>query len=109
LGLVGQKSKTYIAEVGTKTSYDDGILTINLDAKYNDTYKILTLPFASKYSDNILTLSFSASENQIFCDWREIIYQMALDYRKYNHLDDFQLRVAKANPELYPTGTTGYE
>jgi hypothetical protein len=34
---------------------------------------------------------------------------MALDYNKYNHLDDFELRIAQANPELYPTGVTGYE
>lgn len=41
-------------------------------------------------------------------DWREIIYQMALDYYKYNMLDDFELRLSKANPQ-YPTGQTGYE
>ena len=43
------------------------------------------------------------------CDWRELIYQMARDYRKYGHLDDFEHRVAIANPELYPDGKTGYE
>lgn len=42
-------------------------------------------------------------------DWREIIYQMALDYYKYNILDDFELRVAEANPIDYPSGRTGYE
>jgi len=49
-------------------------------------------------------------------DWREIIYRMALDYYKYNFLDDFELRVAKANmlspdtnESLYPEGRTGYE
>lgn len=41
-------------------------------------------------------------------DWREIIYQMAIDYFKYNTLDNFELKVGKANPE-YPTGKTGYE
>lgn len=50
------------------------------------------------------------SENKTYqCDWREIIYQMAEDYYKYNYLDDFELRVAAANPGLYPLGTTGYE
>jgi len=34
---------------------------------------------------------------------------MALDYYKYNFLSDFELRVAKANGDLYPTGRTGYE
>jgi hypothetical protein len=34
---------------------------------------------------------------------------MALDYYRYNFLDDFALRVAAANPIDYPTGRTGYE
>jgi len=34
---------------------------------------------------------------------------MAIDYIKYNHLDDFEARIAKANPELYSSGRTGYE
>ena len=42
-------------------------------------------------------------------DWREIIYQMALDFRRHNHLDGFEAKVAAANPDLYPTGKTGYE
>lgn len=42
-------------------------------------------------------------------DWREIIYQMALDYRKHNHEDDFLLTVQKNNPDHYPEGITGYE
>lgn len=48
-------------------------------------------------------------ENYEICDWREIIYQMALDYRKYNRLDNFYQKVAEANRFLYPTGRTGYE
>ena len=42
-------------------------------------------------------------------DWREIIYQMSLDFYKYNQLDNFNAKVAEANPDLYPTGRTGYE
>ena len=42
-------------------------------------------------------------------DWREIIYQMALDYRKHNHMDEFLPKVREANGELYPSGYTGYE
>jgi hypothetical protein len=34
---------------------------------------------------------------------------MARDYYRYNFLDDFELRVAAANPDDYPTGRTGYE
>lgn len=42
-------------------------------------------------------------------DWHEIIYQMALDHFKYGHLDDFELKLQKANPNEYPNGLTGYE
>ena len=34
---------------------------------------------------------------------------MALDYRKYNHEDDFETLIAQNNPDFYPTGKTGYE
>lgn len=49
------------------------------------------------------------------CDWREIIYQMALDYLQHaideegTPNDDFLPTIAKNNPDLYPTGITGYE
>lgn len=46
-------------------------------------------------------------------DWREIIYQMAKDYRKHNHEDDFLVRLRDNNyikgKYLYPDGYTGYE
>ncbi len=54
-------------------------------------------------------------------DWRELIYQMALDYfggqgcsteKPYFDLtspDDFLMAVAEKNRPLYPTGYTGYE
>ena len=41
-------------------------------------------------------------------DWRELIYQMAIDYRKSYHDDNFLYRVAENNPQ-YPDGHTGYE
>jgi hypothetical protein len=34
---------------------------------------------------------------------------MAQDYYRYNFLDDFELKVAEANPIDYPSGRTGYE
>jgi hypothetical protein len=34
---------------------------------------------------------------------------MALDYYKYGHLDDFEIRVSQTNPGHYPLGITGYE
>ena len=49
-------------------------------------------------------------KNLIYVDWRELIYQMALDYFKYNHIkSNFTQLIAAANPEHYPTGITGYE
>ena len=59
-------------------------------------------PYSSgvKYSKNYSTSNY---------DWREIIYQMAKDYYQFNFLDDFELRVAAANPTLFPSGRTGYE
>lgn len=52
----------------------------------------------------------ATAREYVRCDWREIIYQMALDYFKYNHIkDNFTQLVAEANPNYYPTGITGYE
>ncbi len=42
-------------------------------------------------------------------DWRELIYQMALDYFKYNQEVNFYSTLIKNNLEYYPTGMTGYE
>ena len=59
-------------------------------------------------------------------DWREIIYQMALDYYKHNHDDDFSILIQSNNRKIfqrlgenqetinveynaYPQGRTGYE
>lgn len=45
----------------------------------------------------------------MFVDWREIIYQMAIDYYKHNHEDNFLYELAQNNLDYYPTGVTGYE
>lgn len=46
-------------------------------------------------------------------DWREIIYQMAIDYRKHYHDDDFLVTLndnnVLYNQPLYEGGRTGYE
>lgn len=46
-------------------------------------------------------------------DWREIIYQMALDYFQYSQLDNFLIKLEAQNVDeeelLYPSGYTGYE
>ena len=42
-------------------------------------------------------------------DWRELIYQMALDYFQHNEEDDFYVNLIRNNVDEYPTGITGYE
>jgi hypothetical protein len=49
------------------------------------------------------------ASKMIVCDWREIIYQMSLDYNKHMHDDDFCATIAANNIDFYPTGYTGYE
>ncbi len=41
-------------------------------------------------------------------DWRELIYQMAVDYFDHNHEDDYEIILHQNNPD-YPFGKTGYE
>ena len=69
----------------------------SLTTSYNTATKILTI-------HNVSIVSLDS-----YTDWRELIYQMAKDYRRYNHLDNFAQKVATANPELYSNGITGYE
>lgn len=43
------------------------------------------------------------------CEWRELIYQMAVDYSNHGFEDDFLLKIAANNPKEYPNGLTRYE
>lgn len=73
----------------------------------DDNTKIQLELYNAKYGTSIRGQESKDYDDKEF-DWRELIYQMALDYYKYNFLDDFELRVAAANPQ-FPTGRTGYE
>ena len=42
-------------------------------------------------------------------DWRELIYQMAIDYRKHGMEPDYYIELEAANPEFVYNGRTGYE
>ena len=115
---VGQKSITYIAVNEIKNYFYDfssKTLTFKIIGQFDEIDKKI-LKLAAKYEYDVnkkeLIISYSwptATEDMVFCDWRELIYRMALDYRKYNHLDDFLIKVANANIETYPSGMTGYE
>lgn len=59
---------------------------------------------------NTLTNNLYAGVHLVYhyCDWRELIYQMALDYYKYNQFDDYDYFLKMFNPE-FTNGKTGYE
>lgn len=71
-----------------------------IDTKPTDYYSLIDEKWYSTTGDG-------------FVDWRELIYKMALDYRRFYHNDDFLYRVASSNikngESLYSTGRTGYE
>lgn len=46
--------------------------------------------------------------NGTFVNWRELIYLMAKDYMQHNHDDDFEVVLARNNPQ-FAQGITGYE
>lgn len=67
-----------------------------------------------EYYKNVAGVEYTAEEY----DWRELIYQMALDYYQYDELgvkkDDntyipLNLIIKANNPNYYPSGYTGYE
>lgn len=72
-----------------------------------------TYSLADVYNKDTIYYKVSEVEdkkNLIYVDWRELIYQMALDYFKYNHIkSNFTQLIAAANFDYYPTGITGYE
>lgn len=72
------------------------------------------------YSDAVWYINDDPTTPKIV-DWREIIYQMAKDYRQYSnnlkrpeenkptYQDSFTSIIGTNNPEHYPSGITGYE
>ena len=80
------------------TEYTTIEVTANEAMEYNEVY--------GENKKSQLSKKYSVEDG---LDWREIIYQMALDYRRHNHLDGFEAKLAIANQDLYPTGKTGYE
>lgn len=74
-----------------------------------------TIPKAQGITTEITDAIVFSDDYYVVCDWREIIYQMAKDYRKHNHEDNFYVRVRQNNGKdssgewRYPNGTTSYE
>lgn len=91
---------------GKRTSVSDAELSIHYRYAIHqkpESYTSLQKDAAGKW------ITYSTNDY----DWRELIYQMALDYYKYheNGIDDvpFEVQVQRNNPLTCPAGVTGYE
>ena len=137
LNVTGQKKKIYISKNSNGfcdykkyyinsngqvvENYFNGCITRLELTTYNNYYRgylgdILEIATKYQYDFNNKRLTIIVDSTRLsdgtpfeFYDWRELIYQMAKDYTKYGHLDDFQQRVARENPDAFPNGITGYE
>lgn len=71
------------------------------------------VPIHMRYAIDQKPVFYKTIDGNIFTvdtnDWREIIYQMALDYYKYGQNEDFEYEIIKNNYPYYQTGQTGYE
>ena len=76
------------------------------------------IPQGSSFDEVIDVILKERLKNTLFLvDWREIIYQMALDFYQYGHNDDYSVNIIRNNMKIYedsdgcyyPTGRTGYE
>ena len=86
-----------------------------MDIVINDNPNFTYINDGMDYNETINRRVEEKLKDIIIVDWREIIYQMAIDYRRFNHCDDFGLKVQEVNGKqfdgkyIYPRGVTGYE
>lgn len=86
-----------------------------MDIVINDNPNFTYINDGMDYNETINRRVKEKLKDIIIVDWREIIYQMAIDYRRFNHCDDFGLKVQEVNGKqfdgkyIYPRGVTGYE
>lgn len=105
---IDKKPETYLTVRPLKRVLQDG--TVVFEEKglsyYGDLYEIQSeLPTGEFATDFYAKLPFTTET----WDWRELIYQMALDFRKCHDDENFQYLVGLKNKDCYPTGRTGYE
>ena len=76
------------------------------------------LPIHARYAIHTKPIYYKTYDENVFqvgnnCDWREIIYQMSIDFYKNGEKADFYRKVEEYNTideeYLYPNGITGYE
>ena len=96
----------YAAHGKCSHGYESHLLEWQAEGQQIFVYKP-DLPEAVKEQEGVEIVPLGASVKYQM-DWRELIYQMALDYSKYGQEDDFLLTIAQRNPREYPNGQTGY-
>lgn len=102
---IDQKPKSYTTYKPAKAKRVDGQGEIAVEDYPQYTY------IAGKDGSWI----YNDETKEIICDWREIIYQMALDYYKFHDTQsDFYWQIINNNRDaqgvsLYPDGRTHYE
>lgn len=105
------------AKLTTSFANNPNLLNVKNDFSVWGTYKSISgadIPIHMRYAiDKKPTTYTSIQDGKIYnnnkWDWRELIYQMALDYYKCGHDEDFAFRMMEKNPWTIPTGRTGYE
>ncbi|MGN1342647.1 MAG: hypothetical protein ACI4VL_05425 [Bacilli bacterium] len=91
----------------SEETYNDLIAEYNEKKENNkniNLYDFLKTKLSEDYYERLIIRTYE----KYGVDWRELIYQMALDYRKCHNDDNFLYYISQANPQ-YPTGRTGYE
>jgi hypothetical protein len=68
--------------------YDSELQVLKLQVSGTVSDGILHLATTGNYDPDTHVLTINSKEYTV-CDWRELIYRMAIDYNKYNHLDNF--------------------
>lgn len=103
-----QKKPTTYRKISNAGGYPEGTLFISQTIYAGEDY---TEENAQKIIDKIQRSINTSSNGFMFIhvDWRELIYQMALDYRNQHYKDDFEYRLNKMNDGMFPNGKTGYE
>ena len=106
------------AKLTTSFANRPNLLNLKNDFSVWGTYKSISgsdIPIHMRYAIDKKPSEYTSIRDNITykvsvdCDWRELIYQMALDYYKHHTEEDFHQRVIAANPHLAPSGRTGYE
>ncbi len=101
----GMHSKTFLDQMRTKY----GLYRVDVYCYDPEIPEKLKEDFISQLEQQYEYVDPYEGHYKYEMDWREIIYRMAIDYRRYNHDDDFEVRLAANNTPLYPRGVTGYE